>query len=190
MVTITPDVFAELARSQQESEQQRMQQDAERSDYENESRRVKEEIAAFVTASRAVPVPVEIYALWLALWVKQGGTVSYFTECNYAEDNRVLMPTRSTDLLIPTAYGAQSISLLIVDRHVSVSAAPTSGDDRPGWEWGHSTVMRVIEGKEGLEASTNNPRHVVGYPDVTEVLHRMSSSSLERVAARIITTGK
>lgn len=142
-------------------------------------------INRFLESCAAIPCPPEAYAAWLIGWITQGGEVTQASDSNFSSQGWML-PTRSTTHAIPTSYGAQSLHLLIIDSLVDIPNWPTSGDGRPGWEWGHSTVLRITPTRNGLEATTNDTSIVKSYPDIEELIRSMSPAALaERVRLAI-----
>lgn len=149
-------------------------------DYEKSAResQMRED---FLRESAAFPTPAECYALWLAVYLEQGGSAEHanhnFAENWHSEDYRYyhnLMPTawKDSPLSIPVGYGATSMDLLIFEDLVNIDLRPTSGDKRPRWEYGHTTVyvLKKGDGPFGLCASTNELGYVWSYPDVEGVL--------------------
>lgn len=89
---------------------------------------------------------------------------------DYTDQDVVWMPTKSFEY-IPTGYGSTSMTILLPPnlQIEETSLDPTSGDNRQGWEYGHTTVLRLKHDNtmpNGLYASTNNPYVVESYPDV------------------------
>ena len=80
------------------------------------------------------------------------------------------MPT-TTFSEIPTGYGSGSLDLLLLPNLVTGSTAPTSGDYRQGWEFGHTSVcvLRLDASGTGLIATINTDC-VYSYIDVEELL--------------------
>lgn len=64
------------------------------------------------------------------------------------------------------------MDLLIFEDLVNINLRPTSGDKRPGWEYGHTAVyvLKKGDGPFGLCARTNKLGYVWSYLDVEDVL--------------------
>jgi hypothetical protein len=149
---------------------------------------MRREVDDFLTECRAIPAPAEAYALWLMVYLINGGSVARSRDSSFISGvHGVLMPTRSTSRLIPTSYGALSVRLLIPANVIDVSEDSTSGDSRPGWEWGHSTVYRLGTTLSGeLVATTNNPRDVDSFLDIERIIRAIDQNEIERYVRRMI----
>jgi hypothetical protein len=93
---------------------------------------------------------------------------------HYTDQNVYWMPLKPFDA-IPTGYGSTAMTILLMpDIDISEEALkPTSGDTRCEWEFGHTTILRLKHDKNapyGLSASTNQPSHIVSYPDVEKYI--------------------
>ena len=56
---------------------------------------------------------------------------------------------------------------------VKLDTRSTSGDRRPGWEYGHSKLLTLKLDKlspTGLRASTNEPDVIESYTDITDMI--------------------
>lgn len=125
---------------------------------ERDIRTEKARIAQFIESCQAVPCTTETYALWLAVWIEQGGKIKYSDHFN---PSTWLTPTVSSKEPIPAYCGALALQLLVIEHIASLSLAPTSGDEREGWEWGHGAVYRLYKDRFGkLKAWTNKPQNV------------------------------
>jgi hypothetical protein len=150
-----------------------------------ERRARQEQIDTFLEACGAVPCTVEAYALWLTVWFAQGGEAPHSFNDRLTDSHRGwLMPTRSTDLPIPTAYGAQALRLIVASEEVSIPRYPTSGDCRSGWEWGHSHVLWFDTGTSAGSARriarTNYPLLIETFIDVEEYIRRFGQDLLDQ----------
>lgn len=117
---------------------------------------------AFLAGCQAVPVTASDYASWLSAWIESGGSVAHFHDGPFKPYDNWKKPTVSTDMLIPTGYGAYSLNLLVTPRDVEIPFESTSGDRREGWEWGHTTVYTLYSSNY---ARTNQPYRAVCYID-------------------------
>lgn len=93
---------------------------------------------------------------------------------SYSGQNVIWMPLRPFDN-IPTAYGSASMTILITPelRIADANLLPTSEDERSGWEYGHTCVLRLQYDDtmpNGLRATTNQPDVIQSYPDVEEFI--------------------
>lgn len=94
----------------------------------------------------------------------------------------VWTPTKSSDnhktpYTIPTGYGANSMKILYLPDLVKISTRATSGDGRPGWEYGHSTLLTLQlddTSPTGLRATTNLPNVVESYIDTIDLIMGVS----------------
>lgn len=139
----------------------------------------RQEITRFTNDARLIACPTEAYALWLAVWIAQGGKVTHHYPYNFSR-MKWLTPTINSDVSIPAAYGAEALHLLVIDEVGSVSLKPTSGDNREGWEWGHGVVCRLYrDGIGKLRAWTNEPGGVASYEDVEEYIRLAGRKQLK-----------
>jgi hypothetical protein len=168
-------VIDEIDRARDAAAARDRQFEVEMANAEDSARRKQREIDVFLETCRAVSCPVEAYAFWLFTWLSQGGRITH--SYNYPMSrNDWLMPTRSSgELLIPTAYGAQALHLVVFSEFTSIPTAASSNDQREGCEYGHGRVLRY----DGGRATTNNA--VASYPDVEECIRLQKLSAMKRV---------
>lgn len=150
---------------------------------------------SFLAKAEAIPTPVELYALWIELYVRQGGKVARAYDRDYAQtvyvnenltayaENSVTAPfsyegiswghwtpTRNGGS-IPANYGSSSMTLLILPEATGQDIFPHTDDRREGWEWGHSKVLTIVRDDataEGFRAETKS-YHVPTYNDVEAI---------------------
>lgn len=133
------------------------EQDAKkREQRRNQQHRDREE---YLSDSGAVPTPLEAHALWVAVWIKQGGKVERAT-WDYSSHDK-FTPTKS-GAWIPEGYGSGALNLLVLSDVVDQPLHAATSDHRPGWEWGHSEVKTLSHDENGnLVATTNKRRESV-----------------------------
>lgn len=140
----------------------------------------------YLEASRAVKTPVEVFALWVELFERQGGQIKHVWKADFA-NNPSWMPTRHAGELIPTAYGATALHLVMVPHQIEQNMQATSGDSRSGWEYGHSTVHTFSPAKSGqVPLSCTNANMVYSYADVERLRREMSPRDLASRAVDIL----
>jgi hypothetical protein len=157
-------IIEEIKRSQERREAARAELAARTAAHARQSERHQTDIDVFLAACGATPTSTKDYARWLGAWIKQGGTIRYSRDRDFAG---WLTPTRMVDLFIPTAYGSSALNLLVLEGLADVNMHPSSDDPRPGWEFGHGTVCRL---SRSGQASTNKPDMVESFLDVEAIL--------------------
>lgn len=163
---------------------------------------------SFLKESHAIPTPMEIYAIWIELYVQQGGETR-LVKRNYSKtahvdaknntyyvDGEANTPIAYENLgwrdwcptqnggQIPTNYGSSAMTLLILPEVTGQSLHAAKDDWRQGWEWGHTTVLSIVRdknSKSGFRAETNTQYGVDTYPDVEELRKNMN---LEQMLAK------
>lgn len=155
-------------------------------EFERESQRMRAGRRQFLSAVQAEPTPASFYAVWLYAYVEWGGKITNSHKHNFAKDGAAAgdvhdyerggymwLPTHSTDLLIPTGYGANSMELFILTDIVDISLSPSNVDDgREGWEYGHTRLLTLRKGFGSVPftATTNQPYNVAIYPDIRQII--------------------
>lgn len=94
----------------------------------------------------------------------------------------VWTPTKSSDnhktsYTIPTGHGANSMEILYLPDLVTLNPCATSGDRRPGREYGHSTLLTLRlddTSPTGFYATTNQPDTVESYIDTIDLIMGVS----------------
>lgn len=107
-----------------------------------------------------------------------GPTFENRTISHYDQTSIVWIPTKGSDnhktpYTIPTGYGANSMKILYLPDLVKISTRATSGDRRPGREYGHSTLLTLQlddTSPTGFHATTNQPYVVESYIDTTDLI--------------------
>lgn len=173
---IMDELNASRARSATQDRQFEIQQAARVAERNARQRQIDE----FLCDCQAVPAPIEAYALWLAAWISQGGRITHSRNYDYGNGRDWMMPTRTTDLTIPTAYGAQALRLIVLAEYASVPMESTSGDRRNGWEWGHGRVLNLTSRLTGMRATTNDYYVVESYPDVEDCIRSFEPRTLSQ----------
>ncbi len=102
------------------------------------------------------------------------GAVFEDEEISYYDQRVVWVPTKSCDKnFIPPGYGSQSLTIMYLPDLVNLDTRSTSGDRRPGWEYGHSKLLTLKldeSSPTGLRASTNDPDVIESYTDITDMI--------------------
>jgi len=102
------------------------------------------------------------------------GVVFEDEEVSYYDQNVVWVPTKSCEgNLIPTGYGSDALTIMYLPDLVNLDTRSTSGDRRPGWEYGHSKLLTLKldeSSPTGLRASTNEPDVIKSYTDITDMI--------------------
>lgn len=101
---------------------------------------------------------------------------------SHYDQSLVWTPTKSSDnhktpYTIPTGRGANSMKILYLPDLVTLNPRATSGDRRPGWEYGHSTLLTLRlddTSPTGFRATTNQPNVVESYIDTTDLIMGVS----------------
>lgn len=175
---------------------------------ELEHQQEKEDRLSFLKESHAIPTPIEIYAIWIELYARQGGKTrlvnrnyektAHVDERNnsYYVDGEANTPIAYENLgwrdwcptqnggQIPANYGSSAMTLLILPEVTGQSLEPAKDDWRGGWEFGHTKILSVVRDDEsitGFRAETNEQYGVSTYPDV-EALRK--SMNLEQMLAK------
>lgn len=107
-----------------------------------------------------------------------GPTFEDRTISHYDQPFIIWTPTKGSDnhrtpYTIPTGYGANSMKILYLPDLVTLNPRATSGDRRPGWEYGHSTLLTLQlddTSPTGFHATTNQPYVVESYIDTTDLI--------------------
>lgn len=101
---------------------------------------------------------------------------------SHYDQSLVWTPTKGSDnhktpYTIPTEHGIHSMQILYLPDLVKISTRATSGDRRPGQEYGHSTLLTLQlddTSPTGLRATTNLPNIVESYIDTTDLIMGVS----------------
>lgn len=182
--------------------------DLNEKEWELEHQREADARLTFLRESQAIPTPIEIYAIWIELYSRQGGKIivrdrnyektAHVDERNNTyyvdgEENTAIAyenlgwrdwcPTRNGGQ-IPANYGSSSMTLLVLPEVTGQSLTSATEDWREGWEWGHTTVLSVVRDNQfssGFRAETNKQYGVDSYKDVEEL---RKSMNLEQMLAK------
>lgn len=175
---------------------------------ELEARQRDRDRLEFLAASESVPTPMGAYAIWVELFVRQGGKVrvsqrnytntgvvdanrNVFFEDGVNEENTAISyenigwsrwtPTKGGSQ-IPEGFGSGLLHLLVIPEVSGQEVIPVN--DRKGWEWGHTTVMTIVRdasSPNGFIAWTNNPDTIWSFLDVEQM---RKSMTLEEMMAQ------
>lgn len=169
--------------------------------FEKEVRLTRPQMGDFLERSRAIETPIEVFAFWLALYMKQGGKPRYIRDYNYVnspvytlDSNMKSVPlttagkhwtlTRNTGARIPSGYGSMALDLVLVPSVTGQDMAASTYDDRAGWEYGHTRAYTFERGDDGqMKAVTNNDMIVSSYRDVQALIR---ATPYEELKARAL----
>lgn len=187
-----------------------------RHDYMDEEERKSEQLrrqrVEYLEDSKAVPTPMEAYALWVAVYKSQGGKISPGTY-NYNQlatvfgnqsrqkgtGSPVNAETRpdyediswdrwtptSPDVPIPAGYGSGSLELLVLPDVVDQPLYQATDDHRAGWEWGHTSVYTLKRDSEsGKLVAWTNEKRPQSYKDVDQYIRGKSLQELTDALSR------
>lgn len=159
---------------------------------EDEHKNSMEERVSFLSASKAIPTPMDVYAIWLELYLRQGGKLARVRDRDYTTHSIVakdMFSLEKTDQertfsyegigwdrwtptknggQIPENYGSYAMTLLILPEATGQEINPATNDWRTGWEYGHTTVLTIVRDdttKEGFRAETNKG-YAISFNDV------------------------
>lgn len=145
----------------------------------------KEDREGFLKRSNAVPMSAEVYAIWLELYLRKGGTVKYTRTYDFQRSAtqrhedihaRYWVPTQDGGML-PANYGSAALTLLILPEVTNQNVYPATDDRRQGWEWGHSKVLTIVRDDSsptGFLAETSDPYGAETYADVQKIRRSMN----------------
>jgi hypothetical protein len=161
--------------------------------------------SVFLNNSNAIHTPIEVTALWIALYLDQGGKIREVRNRKYttrgvminSDENGNLIKSKGdgsredltqTDWLItessgddiPAGYGSMSLILTIPPTITNQDMRPATDDSRPGWEFGHTEVRQFIVDKSsryGLRAETN-AKLIYSYTDIEALIKKKSIKKL------------
>ena len=146
------------------------------------------ERAAFLNAARAIPMPAELYAIWLELYLRQGGAIHSTRSYNFRQTVGVRSDIHANSWvatqdggIIPENYGSAALTLLVFPDITGQSITKATNDVRAGWEWGHSKVLSITKDNQsqtGFNAWTNSPYRVDTYADVEKIRRGMNLGAM------------
>lgn len=166
---------------------------------------------SYLESTSAVPTPAIAYALWLEIYVRQGGKITYSSDSNYSQVSYVVnennVPIQDPSLtyenfgwsrwtptvegnLIPENYGSYALDLLIFPDVTNQDFTAARQDWRDGWEFGHTRVKTLLRDDSsllGLRAETNQTS-ISTYADIEKIRKSFkikSSDTLESFVARM-----
>lgn len=143
----------------------------------------------FLSACHAAPLPMHMYALWLLVYVENGGKVTHSSSHNYGSGHGYFMPNplpitssevafihptapNGKAMRIPAGFGALKFDMLILpDLPPDISLKPIPHEynnygSRKGWEWGHTTIMTLSpKDKSWLSAEYGSWEATTNQPD-------------------------
>lgn len=102
------------------------------------------------------------------------GPVLEDRQLSYYDQEIMWVPTvGDAERAIPAGYGSESMTVMHLPDFVQLDTQPTSGDNREGWEYGHTALLSLELDDTmptGLRASTSEPGVVESYTDVVDVM--------------------
>lgn len=102
------------------------------------------------------------------------GPVLEDRQLSYYDQEIMWVPTvGDAERTIPAGYGSESMTVMHLPDFVQLDTQPTSGDNREGWEYGHTALLSLELDDTmptGLRASTNEPGVVESYTDVVDMM--------------------
>lgn len=150
-----------------------------RQEIEEEFRKERLGREEFLNRSEAQPTPAKLYTLWLYTYLANGGEITHQYDHLYRASGMVTptnteLPEQSVG--IPTGYGAKALNILAIPQLTPcIDTSPTSRDERPGWEYGHTTLLTLEVDETGkLQADTNHPNVVASWPEINELLEQLT----------------
>ena len=102
------------------------------------------------------------------------GPVLEDRQLSYYDQEIMWVPTvGDAERTIPAGYGSESMTVMHLPDFVQLDTQPTSGDDREGWEYGHTALLSLELDDTmptGLRASTSQSGAVESYTDVVDMM--------------------
>lgn len=159
----------------------------------------------FLAGTNAVPTPIDVYALWVKLWLRQGKKVqeskgassswafaSEFGAMSSEEQGEARkfpkkfhsnwMPTNGS-VSIPEGYGSYQMNVMVMTNATGQGMA-SPHRNRRGWEFGHSSVFFIERVGDGYRAYTYSTEF--GGPRVdSTVMEIVRRDSIETILARL-----
>jgi hypothetical protein len=132
----------------------------------------------FLKQSEAVATPPEWYAAWLYLWLRDGGDIAYTRDRNLMNQN-YWTPRRQFGI-IPTGYGALSVTVLLIE-------SLTPGHTLPSpCHYGHNKLLWMDLAGKG-EARVLTPLlHVESFLDVEQLIRDRGKRLIEDVRESVL----
>lgn len=129
----------------------------------------------FTQEAETVHAPFLVKALVVALARKSGVPTRALGKKYYNSDT--VIPMKGADS-IPSGYGSMSREIIIFTDLVDIAPFATSGDNRFGWEYGHSTAIFIGGiGTKELSLTTNQSK-VESSQDIEDYLSKNSLKSI------------
>ena len=164
------------SRMQREEEERAWKARMEAQRRESMERRIQQD--HFASRAELVKTSVELYALWLMVYLDQGGRkITHSYDYSFYSIG-MQTPTisvysssyRSNTIHVPQGYGSGSMNLLIFP-DITPQIVLKSADGQ--WkDWGHSQVFTLRKARFGMEADTNQSYLIKSYSDVEDVILR------------------
>lgn len=129
----------------------------------------------FTQEAETVYAPFLAKALVVALARKNGIPVRVLG--NTYDNSDTILPMKGA-YSIPSGYGSMSREIIIFTDFVNIAPFATSGDNRHGWEYGHSTAIFIGSfGDKGLNIRTNQ-NEIYSSEDIETFLCKNSLRSI------------
>ena len=162
-------------RALHEEQERKHEADRLRDNLRLEQQRMERDV--FLEQSEAVATPPEWHAAWLYLWLRDGGDVAYARDYNLA--NRNYWTPRRPFGTIPTAYGALSVTVLLIES-LTPHTLPAPR------HYGHNNVLWMdLRGKGEARAITPS-LHVESFPDVEQLIRDRGERIVEDVRESVL----
>jgi hypothetical protein len=134
----------------------------------------------YIQEAKPVHTPVMVMALMVAIARKNGYEIRTSKYDYDRNDDFYITPTVG-GATIPTGYGANSRAFIVLSDFAQADLAPTSEDDRKGWEYGHSTVITIskVNGEYTLAHNQTAYQDIIrSFPDVNKLVEDYSIDEL------------
>lgn len=150
------------------------------SDYCREAWAFQKDLLRYVKKAKPIYTPLLVMALTVALAKEQGYKIRN-SKFDYKSDDDFYITPTVGDIKIPTGYGSNSRTFIILSDFALANPVITSRDDRKGWEYGHSTVIKISR-VNGEYILTNNQdswdEGIKSFPNVNELVDKYSIDEL------------
>jgi hypothetical protein len=166
------DVLGQLANAESLRRKQDMEFRRHAEKFEKKTRKERQDRDMFLSESHAIPTPLDWYAAWLYVWLRQGGEITHPRDANM-QGRRYWTP-RLADQIIPSGHGSLSINILAIES-LTPGYAPALREN-----YGHNNILWLDLTGNG-EAQTSNPFVVESFLDVEDLICDREERLLEDV---------
>lgn len=129
----------------------------------------------FTQEAETVHAPFLVKALVVALARKSGVATRVLGKEYYNSDTVIPMKGAYG---IPSGYGSMSREIVIFTDFVNIDPFATSGDNRLGWEYGHSTAIFIGRDENNDLILTTNQSKIESSQDIEDYLSENSLKSI------------